>query len=90
MFCGRSPSLTLAHVLITQARYASVADGPIAVGDTLDDIKKTGRASIFPVVAIGVQRITQTPSVLAGEPSVQIEGLTNTDRVVKMYCRSVS
>jgi len=59
--------LVPAHILITQALYAIVAERPIA-GDTLDEIKETCQAFIFLVVAVwAYRRTTAPPSVSEGE-----------------------
>lgn len=60
--------LVIAHILITQVLYAIVAGQPGGRIDTLDEIKETGRAFIFLVVAVwAYSRTTATSSVSAGE-----------------------
>ena len=54
-----------AHILMTQALSAIVAETPI-VGDTVDEAQETWRAFIFLVIAVWEYRQTDsTPSVLA-------------------------
>jgi hypothetical protein len=58
--------LVPAHILITQVLYAIAAESPI-VDLTLTELKETGRACIFLVVAAwAYNRTTATPSVSAG------------------------
>jgi len=56
--------LVPAHILITQALSAIVAERPPSVGSTFDEINETYRAFIFLVVAVWVyRRTTATPSI---------------------------